>query len=457
MRKKTKLVLWGTLALVLMLVTAACGNGGSNNKVNAPDSSTANSSAATSQSGENSEAPKEVKEISLLMFADWYKSGFQAIENDINSRSEELGFKLNVEKIVGGAQGDNLIKARFAANELPDLLAIYGTNWMKNNLNGLGSFQELTGDWTKNYPESIMSTANFSDGGKVYGIPFDNVNILGVFYNKKIFDQLGLQPPQTYQQFLDACEKIKQAGITPIYLPAKDTWTVNAFEHEAWFRMNEPLGSIFEKINTNQARYADYPLYKDAFVKHKELLDKGYIQSTYLSDTYDSAQQAIANGTAAMTINETWIMDAISLKFPDKVDDIGAFRVPFDESKMASLFLPFQMAATNDFEDKELLNRFIAYFTSKETQQKFYDAQGGIPAISGVDSKLAPAQADLKKLLDDNRVSQFWADLALYNSGDQNASVLDYFTGGKSVDDILKAMDEATTKAAKSKNDPNWK
>ncbi len=446
------------LVLILTIVLSACGNNGNNANESPVASGAASPASEASESASSSTG--EVKDITMLMFTDWYKSGIQAIEKDINDNADKLGFRLNIEKIAGGSAGEQIYKARAAANELPMLISTYGTKWVKNEMGGLSHFQEIGGiggDWTQNYPESILNTGTFTDEGKVYGIPFDSVNINGVFYNKKVFEKLNIQVPQTYQQFLEALQIIKDAGITPLYLPAKDTWTVNMFDHEGWLRLNQPLKPIMDKINSNETHFADQSLLADTFTKHKELLEKGYIQKTYLSDTYAGAQKAVAEGTAAMTINATWMIDNIAKDYPDKVADIGAFRVPFDEDPNATLYMPFNLSITDQFTDKDLLAKFIAYFTDPANQQKFYDAQGGIPSIKNVTSKLQPAQEDLKKLLDEGKTVGFWGDPLNYSWGDQNAYLLDYFLGAKKVEDVLKAMDDEVAKNAKTKADPHWK
>lgn len=452
-RMKKGLIAISTFLSLTMLLSA-CGNNGNSAK----ESPTASGAVATASASKGTQA---VKEITMLMFTDWYKSGIQAIEKDINDNADKLGFRLNIEKVAGGSAGEQIYKARAAANELPMLISTYGTKWVKDKMGGLSHFQEIGGiggDWTKNYPESILNTGTFTDEGKVYGIPFDSVNINGVFYNKKVFEKLNIQVPQTYQQFTDSLAKIKDAGITPLYLPAKDTWTVNMFDHEGWLRFNQPLPPLTKKIDVNETHYADLSILADTFTKQKELLQKGYIQKTFLSDTYDGAKKAVAEGTAAMTVNATWMIDDIVKNFPDKVADIGAFRVPFDEDQNASLYMPFNLSVTDQFKDKDLLAKFIAYFTDPATQQKFYTAQGGIPAIKNVTSKLQPAQEDLKKLLDGGKTVGFWGDNLKYSNGDhQNDNILDFFLGGKKVEDILKIMDAETAKNAKAQNDPHWK
>lgn len=87
-------------------------------------------------------------------------------------------------------------------------------------------------------------------------------------------------------------------------------------------------------MNTNKRNYAENKHFADAIAKSKEMIDKGYVNETYLSDTYDMAQTALAQGDAGMYVNATWVIDEISSKYPDAVQDIGAFALPlYNESE----------------------------------------------------------------------------------------------------------------------------
>lgn len=42
-------------------------------------------------------------------------------------------------------------------------------------------------------------------------------NVFGFFYNKDLFEQAGIEAePATWEEFLDVCGKLKDAGITPM-------------------------------------------------------------------------------------------------------------------------------------------------------------------------------------------------------------------------------------------------
>lgn len=70
------------------------------------------------------------------------------------------------------------------------------------------------GNWLANLPPLLVK--NMSYDGHVIAVP---VNIHGAnyqFYSVKVFNDLGMQPPKTWDEFLEMAPKIKAAGYIPI-------------------------------------------------------------------------------------------------------------------------------------------------------------------------------------------------------------------------------------------------
>lgn len=59
--------------------------------------------------------------------------------------------------------------------------------------------------------------------GTIFAMPFIYINY-GFIYNKTLFDKLGIQEPETWDDFFAACDKIKAAGTTPLAFGIKDSW-----------------------------------------------------------------------------------------------------------------------------------------------------------------------------------------------------------------------------------------
>ena len=126
------------MTAAMTVSVAACGS--------AQSAGSANSGAAAAQGTKDSAKAKDVETFSVLMYTDWYKAGWQALEKHINDNADQLGFKLEISKIQGGDQGDQVIKTKFASNDLPDIIQVYKPQWVAANTNGgLDKLVDLSG------------------------------------------------------------------------------------------------------------------------------------------------------------------------------------------------------------------------------------------------------------------------------------------------------------------------
>lgn len=437
------------IGLSVMMMAGLIGCGGSN--------STSETSKATSSDG------AEVKTLSVLMYTDWYKAGWQALEQYINENSEELGFKLEISKIQGGSQGDQVLQTKFATDDLPDIIQVYKPQWVESYANGLDKLVDLTGlECVSEYDEKALD-GTFIYDGKLYAVPVDSVVLSGVFYNKKVFEKAGVEIPQTWDEFLTVCEKIKAIGVTPVYYSGKDAWsvqppTISGILNDAVEKGTDTFG-LMEQINTNQLKFEDCTNFVDSIQRTKDLIDLGYVNETYLSDTVDNAHQALVDGECAMYINGTWCADNINEKFPDKIDDIGAFAIPTPSGdNYINMFTPYSLALTTNCKEVELGKKVLNFIASKEAQQIYADAQPGVYLNQNVTSDIPQATSDLKEIMDNGKSMTDWEEINKYSYGNLSEPLLNYYTGMlKEASEVAQALDEETERNAKAQGDNNWK
>ena len=86
----------------------------------------------------------------------------------------------------------------------------------------LDEYMEKDPELKDNFLPSILDAAKVD--GKYYGIPVRGVQPIVLFYNKKVLSDNGIEAPTTFDEFCDACEKLKSAGLTPIALGGGDQW-----------------------------------------------------------------------------------------------------------------------------------------------------------------------------------------------------------------------------------------
>ena len=103
-----------------------------------------------------------------------------------------------------------------------------------------GLLEDLSADWTANgWDKQFTSLKGASSyNGKQYALPTDYFS-WGMFYRKDLFDKAGIKSePKTWEEFLDACQKLKAIGVTPIAVGGRDAWTLAAWFDYLDFRIN---------------------------------------------------------------------------------------------------------------------------------------------------------------------------------------------------------------------------
>lgn len=447
---KTKGICASILTLIVVILLTGCGVSGNNEGAS-------NGAGSPSEEG----GKKSTVKFHMITYADWYNAGMQAIEKYVSEHADELGFTLEIEKIPGGSEGEQMLKARFASGELPDFIHFNGANAAFNGLGGEGKFVTQQGaEWTSNFDGKTLKDPTYSPNGEVYGIPFGASQLAGVFYNKKVFQNLQLEVPTTWEQFMQVCEKIKASGITPVYYAGKDEWTLQILPLVGFNRFfrDQDQAEWFGKLNANQAKYADNQSFVDSFNKLIELKDKGYINKSYLSDTYANGEQALAEGKAAMVINATWMIDDMANKFADQLPDIGGFAIPFDGDDNVVSWNPGAILMTSNVKDKEAGQKLMNLFGSTDLQSLYFKAQPGIPVIKGIEiEKLQPASQELYRIFTAGHGLPNWQAFPKYDHGQDLGKVSqDVLVGGKTPQKVVELMDEGFAKSAKLKNDPNF-
>lgn len=82
--------------------------------------------------------------------------------------------------------------------------------------------------WWDAFQYQAISRGKAGPDGRMYCITLDMIET-GIFYNKKIFNELGLQPPKDWEEFRRIQQKIKEAGYVPMLadMPSLADWGVD--------------------------------------------------------------------------------------------------------------------------------------------------------------------------------------------------------------------------------------
>ena len=135
-------------------------------------------------------------------------------------------------QVSGSEVSEHLTKMRLAAqnDSLPDII------WLEQpiakEMAAAGYLHDMTDDLESyGINDSLLPglVHSCTVDGRDYGLPSE-IMMVGFFYNKTMFDELGLSEPETFDEFISVIDSIHAAGITPIAIGARSNYSVWAFQ-----------------------------------------------------------------------------------------------------------------------------------------------------------------------------------------------------------------------------------
>lgn len=300
--KRMKLLAMAALALVMIVVSACGNNAGNAGNGNAGD---------TNQSGSNN---KE-KDITITMMVSGNRaSEGEDFEMDILPRLVKEKFPnitLEVQKLPDD-QYNTSIRTKLAAGQGPDIFTVFP----KNSTSGVNDFAKANfladlSDLT--FWDNIAQGAkdDMSYDGKIYAVTKGS-SYLGTYYNKEMLASVGVTEfPKDWDSFLELCQKLVDAGITPIVMGDKDPWVIQFGMYQIAANVVYPGEMDFdEKLQRGEKSLTDEK-WVATIEKYGELYKKGYVVKNSLGIGAAQANQLFIDGQAAMIFTGTW--DAPSL------------------------------------------------------------------------------------------------------------------------------------------------
>lgn len=270
------------------------------------------------------------------------------------------------------------IKVRMASGELPDLMFIPD---IPNSdlpkyfapLDDLELSAEVTFKDFKSYD------------GKLYGITTGN-STSGIVYNKKAFADAGItELPKTWDEFLAACEKLKQNGVIPLSSNFKDKWPLGNWVYDLPRVIENNKDFPNERLNM-EAPFSMDNGYGKAMSLLRTLAEKGYLEKDINSTNWEQSKKDVANGKMGMYFLGNWVINQV-IGVGAESDNIGFFPLPFDNSGeiRAGLNPDFFYAVSKDSKNLEAAKAFLTWMLEDSGYEDF---AGFISPLEGRESKL---------------------------------------------------------------------
>lgn len=427
-----------TILLVLAVALSACGKAGGNVE---NEGTTNTATNAATQSNEN----KKPVTLKVLVASDWLKEKkWQMIFDDYE---EKTGNKLDIQSAPVNNYAD-LVSTRLATKDAPDLLFYWGQAGNVKKLQPEKNLLDLSNEEFVSRINPAVTKYFLKNEGKLYGIPVTGTSVSGVIYNKKVFEDLGIEIPKTYDEFLAACEKIKAAGITPIYEAGKEGWPLQLYTFNAVANVMNKQPDLMDKINANQTTFDQIPEFVDTLQKQSDLQTKGFLNKDLFSGTYDMSLEQVATGKSAMIFQADWAIAPLLEKYPDA--QIGMFPLPSDGDNYAGISDPNGLYVFKNSPNVEAAKEFLNFFSSPEELSKYFNEVKSIPTWTGLDVKLNPGTADMNAYIEQGKAIPFFNSLAVVEIGDYQSLLQQMYGGQITPAEVAKGLQSNIEKNAKA-------
>ena len=223
-------------------------------------------------------------------------------------------------------------------------------------------------------------------------VPLDMQHYNG-FYNKDLFAKAGITSfPTNWTEFMDACAKLKAAGILPMaYGPGGQALNAGFYPYYdlSYMMMYLPVGD-WKKLYSGETPWTD-PAIVAQLTKWASLKSSGYTNPDVLNG--DSVAMFEA-GKAAMTLEGSWDFKEFHDKLGDKV---GVFVPPFTDTQAKGVveFPGNGFGVTSYSQHKAEAAAFLAWMATPEAQKIIADG-GLIPVVPGTPATQPLANADAR-------------------------------------------------------------
>ena len=223
--------------------------------------------------------------------------------------------------------------------------------------------------------------------GTLYGMPLQ-VDLIGMFYNKTLLDQEGLEVPTTLDELVKFCGDAKAKGYTPIAFADNPGW--QAF-HQFSMTSNQMIGpeAMRNLLLKNEGNWNTPEIVTAIQAYFVTLRDAGCFPDDPSAITYEDGNSLFYTGQALLHTTGSWLTTEIEESMPDQ--EIGFVPFPEISGGKGRVWISGVGSAwfiTSTAKNPDAAASFIDYLFSQDAVEKWL----------GVSRYFVPVQIDMENV-----------------------------------------------------------
>lgn len=385
-------------------------------------------------SDEQSEASQEPGKGNLSILCWSNESDFVPILEGFQEKYPDI--KVDFQHVPSeGNQYQQKLNLLANSEELPD---VYWINSPIDNFAKNGYMKDMTdAEYVQALPDTYKEA--YSYDGKVYAYAPDSW-IGGMFYNKDLYEEYGLEPPKSWDEFISQAKVFMEHDIKPISMAG-----TQLMDLIIWLHNTEDVAkdnTLDEQINTGEKTFSE--VYQNAMDKwYEECVESGIITQDMIGITDEQRIDEFATGKAAATLTGAWAISGVMEKNPDM--NMGIIPYVGTEGNAYTMgAVNIGIAISSKAKNDENAELFLEYMASDEGLKQYQKIQDSFLGVEGVEYEVNPIMESMKQYAESG---QFYFPSYNWTYTDSMEPMLQKGTqeivmGSKTVDDLLKEMDE---------------
>ena len=424
--KKGAALLAGVLAAAAVL--SGCGGQGNNGSTTSADSA-----AAESTTEGNAKASGEKVTISLLSWnTDEILGEFIA-----GFEQENPNIKIDLQYVPPVQQYVDKFSVLAASGQMTDMFYIAAEN--KQEVISKGVAEDIS-DMEIFSRIDPATSATYGKDGKIYGYSPD-AWIGGIFYNKDLFEQAGIEKePETWQDFVDCAAKLKAIGVEPYLDDADNVHNLAQDLYQCSVISQEPDADV--QINEGKATFQEK--YTEPLkLWYNDMIASGLYSQMALGLNSDQVIDMFANGEVDMMHGGPWNIATIEQKNPEMNYDIFGL-----SDNSGNRVLPgavnVGLSVSTTSEHKDACRAFIEYMARDENIVKWQKVTNNAIIVEGIDYTMGTV---FEKFKEDAVSGSFYLPQIVWNNSsgiykEFLSGIQDTITGADTIENIPVRLDE---------------
>lgn len=333
--------------------------------------------------------------LTLLTYED--AGPTEVLTEQLKGFTEETGIKVDVQDLPGSGAAvyPGKLRTQLAGGKGPDVWRIWGGS-LGGPLATGGFAEDLTPyyeeyGWADEVPESFVAGMTWDDTR--YGLPAYS-NTVTAWYSLDAFEKAGISAaPATYDELVDANEKLVASGQVPLGTGGKFGWHImRLFE----YLLEKNAGpDLHDQLLAGEASWDD-PAVVESFAELKEWSDKGWVPDGVMALDPAQEEPGFTTGKYAYTIAGGWA-DSNYIQQTDDPSAFGVFALPTDQTPMRHSGWVEGYMINKNSANKDAAAQLLDYLSQPETIQALGITNSAVTA-GAVDAEEFPLAAENAKI-----------------------------------------------------------